>query len=49
MEGNYILYHNYPKEVYESLQKLEAQMKIQKEAETRKFPFKKKGFRKHVR
>lgn len=42
-------FYGLPKEEIEARQRMEAEMKMQKEEEIRKFPFKKKGFRKHVR
>lgn len=46
--ANLYLYQDYPEEV-ESLRKTEQIMKMRKEEEIHKFPFKKKGFRKKVR
>lgn len=42
-------YRDYPAETRETLQKINAEMERLKEEEKRKFPWKKKGYRKHVR
>lgn len=42
-------YYDYPEDVKESIRKTEARMKMLKEEERRNFPFKKKGYRKHIR
>jgi hypothetical protein len=42
-------YCDYPEDVKESIRKAELRMKMLKEEERRNFPFKKKGFRKHIR
>lgn len=48
-EINTYLYQDYPEEVKVARQKLECAMKMRKEEEARNFPFKKKGYRKHIR
>ena len=47
--NSFYVFQDYPEEVKESRRKAEFVMKMRKEEEKRNFPFKKKGFRKHIR
>ncbi len=49
MANDIYIFYGLHKEEMEARQKMEMEMKRQKEEEIRKFPFKKKGFRKHIK